>query len=73
VPPCINLRLATYVIAKEVRNSILYNKDRFKNKDNVITNTSLNSKPNFNDLDNNAFDLILGANFNPTDDFIDVD
>jgi hypothetical protein len=68
-----NLRSATYVIAKEVRNGILDNKDRFKNEDNVTTDTSLDSEPDFDDSDDDAFDLILSADFNPTDDFMDVD
>jgi hypothetical protein len=67
-----NLRSATYVTAREVRNSILDNKNRFKNKDNVITNTSIDLEPDFDFLDNNKFDLILGADYDVTNNFIDV-
>jgi hypothetical protein len=69
----INLRSATYVTAKKVRNNILNNKNKFKNKNNVITNTSVNSEPDFNFSDNNKFNLILGANYDVTNDFINVD
>jgi hypothetical protein len=68
-----NLRSATYVTAREVRNSILNNKDRFKDKDNVITNISVDLKPDFDFLNDNEFDPILGADYDAANDFIDVD
>jgi hypothetical protein len=68
-----NLRSATYVTAREVRNGILDNKDRFENEDNITTNTSNDSKPDFDSSDDDEFDLILGADFDVTDDFIDRD
>jgi hypothetical protein len=60
-------------MVREVRNSILNNKDGFKDKDNVTTDTSVNLKPDFNSLDDNEFDPILGTDYNAADDFMDVD
>ena len=68
-----NLRSVIYIIAKEVKNSILNNKAGFKDEDDVTANTINNSKPDFNFSDDNEFDLILGADYNIVDDFIDVD
>jgi hypothetical protein len=56
-----------------VRNGLLDTKDGFKDENNVITNTSNDSEPDFDSLDDDAFDLILGADFDPVDDFMDVD
>ena len=68
-----NLRSATYVIAREVRNSILDNKAGFKDKDDVTTDISNDSEPDFNSSDDDKFDPILSTNYNIADDFIDVD
>jgi hypothetical protein len=59
-------------MAREVRNGILDNKDGFKDKDNIITNTSVDLEPDFDSLDDNKFNLILGADYDAADDFIDV-
>lgn len=67
-----NLRLGTYVISKEVRNRILNNKSRFKDKDNIITNISNDSELDFDSLDNNEFDLILSNDYNIIDNNIKV-
>ena len=67
-----NLHSITYIIVKEVRNSILDNKNRFENKDNITTNTSINSEPDFDFLDDNEFDLILSTNYNTVNNFIDI-
>jgi hypothetical protein len=74
--PCtrnINLRSVTYVTAKEVRNSVLDNKKGLKDKNNVITNTENKSEPDFDNSDNDAFDLILSTNYDTADNNIDVD
>jgi hypothetical protein len=68
-----NLRSATYVTAKEVKNGVLDNEDGFENEDDVTTDTSLDSEPDFDYSDDDAFDPILGADFDPTDDFMDID
>ena len=68
-----NLRSATYVIAREVRNSILDNKAGFEDEDNVTTNTSNDSKRDFDESMDDIFDLILGTDYNTADDFIDRD
>ena len=68
-----NLRSATYVTAREVRNGILDNEDRFKNEDDITTDTSNDSEPDFDSSDDDEFDLILGADFNVADDFMDRD
>jgi hypothetical protein len=67
-----NLRSVTYVTAREVRNGILDNKDRFEDKDDVITNISVNSEPDFDSSDDDEFDPILGADYDAANDFIDV-
>jgi hypothetical protein len=69
-----NLSLATYVTAKEVKNKALDNSDNkgFKLKNNIITNSSDDSKPNFDDLDDNVFDPIIRGDYNVQDNFINV-
>jgi hypothetical protein len=73
VPPRMNLRSATYVTAKEVRNGILNNKDGFEDEYDVTTDTSNDFEPNFDDSEGDEFDLILGADYDAVDDNIDVD
>ena len=68
-----NLRSATYVTAREVRNGILDNEDGFENEDDITTDTSNDSEPDFDSSDDDEFDLILGADFNVADDFMDRD
>jgi hypothetical protein len=68
-----NLCLAIYYTAREVKNSLFNTENSFKDKNNVTTDTSNDSEPDFDSLDDNAFDLILGADFDPADDFMDVD
>ena len=68
-----NLRSVTYVIAKEVRNSILDNKDRFEDENDITTDISNDSEPDFNDSDNDKFDLILSADYKAIDDNINID
>ena len=57
----------------QVRNGILDNKDGFEDEDNVTINTSNDSEPDFNNLDDDEFDPILGVNFDAADDFMDID
>ena len=68
-----NLRSVTYVTAREVRNSILENEDRLEDKNDVTTDTNNDSKPDFNNSDNDIFDPILSADYNTTDDNMDID
>jgi hypothetical protein len=68
-----NLRLAIYYTAKEVKNGLFNTKNSFENENNVTTDTSNDSEPDFDSLDDNAFDLILSANFDLANDFINVD
>jgi hypothetical protein len=69
------LSLATYVTAKEVKNKALDDSDNkgFKLKSDIITNSSDDFKPNFDDLDNNVFNLIIRGDYNVQDNFINVD
>ena len=67
-----NLRSVTYVIAREVRNSILNNKEGLKNDNYVTTKTKNESEPDFDDSDDDAFDLILNTDYNTVDNNIDV-
>ena len=60
-------------MAKEVKNSLLDTKNSFEDENNVITDTSNDSEPDFDSSDDDTFDLILDADFDPTDNFIDVD
>ena len=68
-----NLRSATYVTAREVRNSILENEDGLEDENNVTTDTDNDSEPDFDDSDNDVFDPILGADYDAADDNMDVD
>ena len=68
-----NLRSAIYYTAREVKNSLFNTEDSFKDENNVTTDTSNDSEPDFDFLDDDAFDPILGADFDPADDFMDVD
>jgi hypothetical protein len=69
----INLRSATYITAKEVKNKVLDNEKGFEDLNNITTNTDYNSEPNFDSLDNNAFDPILSGDYNTKDNFINVE
>jgi hypothetical protein len=62
----INLSLATYVTAKEVKNKALDNNDnkRFKLKSDITADLSDDSEPDFDDLDNNVFDPIIRGDYN---------
>jgi hypothetical protein len=72
-PPLqMNLRSATYITAKEVRNEALDDKTGFKDKNNVTTNTNNESKPDFDSSDNDAFDLILGGDYDAANNNMEV-
>lgn len=73
VPPRMNLRSATYVTAKEVKNGILDNEDGFEDENDVTTDTSNDSEPDFDDSESDEFDPILGADYDAVDDNMDVD
>jgi len=71
-PRCtMNLRSAIYHTAKEVRNSLV-NKEGFKDENNITTDTSLNSEPDFDSSDDDEFDPVLRNDYIAEDDFIDV-
>jgi hypothetical protein len=67
-----NLRSVIYVTARKVRNSVLNNKEGLEDKNDVTTNTENESEPDFDNSDNDAFDLILGADYDAADDNINV-
>ena len=48
-----NLRSVIYITVKEVRASLLNNKNGFEDKNNMTTNISNNSEPNFGHSNNN--------------------
>jgi hypothetical protein len=70
-----NLSLVIYVTAKEVNNRALDDSDNkgFELKGGITTDLSDDSEPNFDDSDDNVFDLIIRGDYNFQDDFIDVD
>ena len=69
-----NLSLAIYITAKEIKNRALDNSNNkgFKLKSNITTNSSNDSKPDFNNSDDNIFDLIIEGDYNIQDNFIDI-
>jgi hypothetical protein len=67
-----NLRSATYITAKEVRNRALDDKTGFEDKNDVTTDTNNESKPDFDSSDNDAFDPILGGDYDAADDNMEV-
>ena len=68
-----NLRSATYITAKEVRAGLLGNEDGFEDENDVTTDTSNDSEPDFDHSDNDEFDSILSTNYNTTDNNIEED
>jgi hypothetical protein len=68
-----NLRSATYVTAREVRNGALDDEEGFKDPNDITTNIDYDSEPNFDSSDDNAFDSILSGDYDVRDDFIDVE
>jgi hypothetical protein len=69
-----NLRSATYVTAKEVANGALDDdKYGYELEDDVTTDTSYDSEPDFDSSDNDEFDPILGGDYNAADDNMEVD
>jgi hypothetical protein len=69
-----NLSLAIYVTAKEVKSRALDDSDNkgFELKGGITTDLSDDSEPNFDDLDDNVFDPIIGGDYNVQDNFINV-
>ena len=61
-----------YIIIREVKNSILNNKEGLKDNNDGIINTKNESEPDFDDSDDDAFDLILNTDYNTVDNNIDV-
>ena len=69
-----NLRSATYVITKEVRNRALDdNKYSCEDKGDVTIDTDNDSEPDFDSSDDDEFDLILGRDYTAADDNMKVD
>jgi hypothetical protein len=67
-----NLRSATYVTAREVKEGALDNEEGLEDEHDVTTDSSNNSEPDFDASDNDAFDPILGGDYEAADDFMDV-
>jgi hypothetical protein len=69
-----NLSLAIYVTAKEVKNRALDDSDNkgFELKGDITADSSDDSEPDFDDSDNNVFDPIIRGDYNVQDDFINV-
>lgn len=67
-----NLRSATYVTAREVRAGIL-DEEGYENEDDVTTDASLDSEPEFDSSDDDEFDPILSGDYDVADDFMDID
>ena len=69
-----NLRSATYVTAKEVRNGAL-DDDKYSCEDegDVTTDTDNDSEPDFDSSDDDEFDPILGGDYTAADNNIKVD
>jgi hypothetical protein len=70
----INLSLVTYITAKKIKNKALNNSNNkgFKLKSDITTDLNNDFKPDFNDSDNNIFDLIIRGNYNIQNNFINV-
>ena len=68
-----NLRSATYVTAKEVRNGALDDETSFEDENDVTTDSDSQSKADFDSSDNDEFDPILGGDYDTRDDFMDVE
>ena len=68
-----NLYSATYVTAREVRNSILDNKEGFEDSNDITTNTDYDSELDFDSSDNNEFNPILSADYVTADNYIDIE
>ena len=67
-----NLCSATYYTAREVRNSLLDNEDGLEGENDITTESSNDSEPDFDSSDD-EFDPILGGDHGAADDNIDVD
>ena len=67
-----NLRSATYVTAKEVRNGALEDKEGFEDP-NITTDTDYDSEPDFDSSDDDEFDPILSGDYEAADNNMEVD
>ena len=69
-----NLRSATYVTVKEVKNRAL-DDDEYSCEDegDVTIDTDNDSEPDFDSSDDDEFDLILGRDYTAADDNMKVD
>ena len=69
-----NLRSATYVTAKEVRNGALDDdKYSYEDEGDVTIDTDNDSEPDFDSSDDDEFDPILGRDYTAADDNMKVD
>ena len=63
-----------YLTAKEVRNSALSDDEtRFEDENDITTDTDNKSEADFDSLDDDEFDPILGGDYNAADDNMEVD
>jgi hypothetical protein len=54
-----NLRFATYVTAREIRNKALDDEEGFEDLNSVTTDTDYDSEPDFDSSDDDTFDPYL--------------
>jgi hypothetical protein len=52
---------------------ILDNKEGLEDKNDVTTDRDIDSEPDFDDLNDDVFDPIFGADYDIADDYMDVD
>lgn len=73
-PPRMNLRSATYHIAKEVANSFDYEDgDALEDENDVTTDSGDESDERFDSSDDNEFNDETMGDYDAADDFIDID
>jgi hypothetical protein len=68
-----NLRSATDVTAKEVRNGALNDETGSEDENDITTNTDNESEPDFDSSDDDEFDPILGGDYDAVDGNMEVD
>jgi hypothetical protein len=72
-PPRMNLRSARYYTAKEVRNGALERDSDLDSDSDISTQSFDVSEADFEASDRDAFDPILGGDYNSADDNMDID
>jgi hypothetical protein len=67
-----NLRSVTYHTAYEVKNG-LFDEEGVEDENDITTDSSNDSEPDFDSSDDEEFDPILSNDYIAEDDFMDVD